>query len=215
MRYSAELRDAVLRRVLPPQNDPVERVAREEGISEQTVRNWKAKALDTGYRPAEEDASLPDRWTTQDKFHIVLETAGMNEAELGEYARVKGLYVEQIHQWRDACINANGGTAKEAARLNRELKGVEKKNRQLERELIRKEKALAEAAALMILRKNWTRFGGSKRANDQRPRSRKTYRADRTRSAVRSRSQQSLRGMWHHWKDLLPLGAARPRERLV
>lgn len=77
----------------------------------------------------------------------------MNEAELGEYARVKGLYVEQIHQWRDACINANGGTAKEAARLNRELKGVEKKNRQLERELIRKEKALAEAAALMILRK--------------------------------------------------------------
>ena len=153
MRYSAELRDAVLRRVLPPQNDPVERVAREEGISEQTVRNWKAKALDTGYRPAEEDASLPDRWTTQDKFHIVLETAGMNEAELGEYARVKGLYVEQIHRWRDACIKANGGTAKEAARLNRELKGVEKKNRQLERELIRKEKALAEAAALMILRK--------------------------------------------------------------
>ena len=46
----------------------------------------------------------------------------MNETELAEYARKKGLYVEQIKSWKDACLNANGGVAKEAARLNRELK---------------------------------------------------------------------------------------------
>ena len=50
-------------------------------------------------------------------------------------------------------MNANGGIAKEAARLNRELKEAEKKNKQLARELDRKEKALAEAAALLVLRK--------------------------------------------------------------
>ena len=77
----------------------------------------------------------------------------MNETELAEYARQKGLYIEQIKAWRDACINANGGIAKEAAKLNRELKDSEKERRKLEKELTRKEKALAEAAALLVLSK--------------------------------------------------------------
>ena len=77
----------------------------------------------------------------------------MNETELAEYARKKGLYVEQIQAWKDACINANGGIAKEAAKLNRELKDSEKERRKLEKELTRKEKALAEAAALLVLSK--------------------------------------------------------------
>ncbi|MDD6414039.1 MAG: IS3 family transposase, partial [Blautia sp.] len=89
----------------------------------------------------------------QDKFLIVVETASMNETELAEYARKKGLYVEQIKAWKDACMNANGGIAKEAARLNRELRDSEKERRKLERELARKEKALAETAALLVLRK--------------------------------------------------------------
>ena len=70
----------------------------------------------------------------------------MNETELAEYARKKGLYIEQIKSWKDACLNANGGVAKEAARLNRELKDSEKERKKLEKELQRKEKALAEAA---------------------------------------------------------------------
>ena len=77
----------------------------------------------------------------------------MNETELAEYARKKGLYVEQIKSWKDACLNANGGVAKEAARLNRELKDSEKECKKLEKELQRKEKALAEAAALLVLSK--------------------------------------------------------------
>ena len=82
-----------------------------------------------------------------------METAVFNETELAEYARQKGLYVEQIKSWRDACMNANGGVAKEAARLNRELKESEKERRKLEKEVQRKDKALAEAAALLVLSK--------------------------------------------------------------
>ena len=89
----------------------------------------------------------------QDKFLVVVETASMNETELAEYARKKGLYVEQIKAWKDACMNANGGIAKEASRLNHELKDSEKERRKLEKELQRKEKALAEAAALLVLSK--------------------------------------------------------------
>jgi transposase-like protein len=77
----------------------------------------------------------------------------MSESELAEYARKKGLYVEQIKSWRDACMNANGGVAQEAARLTKELKTAEQANRKLQKELDRKEKALAEAAALLVLRK--------------------------------------------------------------
>ena len=70
----------------------------------------------------------------------------MNETDLKK--KKKGLYVEQIKSWKDACLNANGGVAKEAASLNRELKDSEKECKKLEKELQRKEKALAEAAAL-------------------------------------------------------------------
>ena len=120
MRYSQELRDHILKRVLPPQSDSIERVAREEGISEQTIRNWKAQAISENYAPSGNDE--PEKWSSQDKFLIVLETSGMSETDLAEYARQKGLYVEQIAEWRDACINANGGMARMARSLNAALK---------------------------------------------------------------------------------------------
>ncbi len=152
MNYSPELKEALLRRMLPPNNESISKISREEGISEQTLRNWRDKARKDGYAVPGKDA-VPDDWSTQDKFLTVLETASMNETELAEYARKRGLYVEQIKAWKDACMNANGGIAKEAARLNKELKDSEKERRKLEKELQRKEKALAEAAALLVLSK--------------------------------------------------------------
>ena len=152
MQYSNELREAVLRRLIPPKNESISKVASEEGISEQTLRNWFAKAKIDGTSAS--DANLPaDKWSTQDKFLIVVETASLNEEALAEYARKKSLYVDQIKSWRDACMNANGGVAKEAARLYKELKATERENRKLGKELARKEKALAETAALLVLRK--------------------------------------------------------------
>ena len=152
MKYSKEYRESILRRIMPPNSESIARIAKEEGISEQTLRNWQKRARRDGYAAPRTDAQA-EEWSTQDKFVVVVETASMNESELAEYARKKGLYVEQIKAWRDACMNANGGIAKEAARLNRALKDSQKERRKLERELHRKEKALAEAAALLVLRK--------------------------------------------------------------
>ena len=152
MNYSKEFKDSILRRMLPPNNESISTIAKEEGLSEQTLRNWRDKARKEGYAAPGTD-SQPDNWSTQDKFLVVVETASMNEADLAEYARKKGLFVEQIRAWRDACVNANGGIAKEAARLNQELKDSQKERKKLEKELQRKEKALAEAAALLVLAK--------------------------------------------------------------
>lgn len=152
MNYSPELKEALLRRMLPPNNESITKISREEGISEQTLRNWRDKARADGTAAPGTDA-VPDDWSTQDKFLIVVETASMSEAELAEYARKKGLYVEQIKAWRDACMNANGGVAKQAAELSKKLKESERANRRLQKELERKEKALVETAALLVLRK--------------------------------------------------------------
>ena len=132
MNYSPELKESLLRRMLPPNNESISKIAREEGISEQTLRNWRDKARANGIAAPGIEAT-PDDWSSQDKFLIVVETACMNEIEIAEYARKKGLYVEQIKAWRDACMNANGGVAKEAARLNKELKESEKERKKLEK----------------------------------------------------------------------------------
>ena len=152
MNYSQELKDAMLKRMLPPNNESITKISREEGISEQTLRNWRDQARKNGYAAPGTDAA-PDDWSTQDKFLVVVETASMNETELAAYAREKGLYVEQIKAWKDACVNANGGVAREAARLNKELKASEKERKKLEKELQYKDKALAETAALLTLSK--------------------------------------------------------------
>lgn len=152
MNYPEELKQKMIKRMLPPNNEPISKIAREEGIAEQTLRNWQKAAREKGVAAPGKDTTA-DQWSTEDKFLIVVETAKMNESELAEYARQKGLFVEQIKAWKDACLQANGGVAKEAADLNKKLKESEKEKKKLEKELRRKDKALAETAALLVLRK--------------------------------------------------------------
>lgn len=66
-------------------NESITKISKEEGISEQTLRNWRNKARRDGYAAPGTDV-LPDYWSTQDKFFVVVETASMNETELAEYA---------------------------------------------------------------------------------------------------------------------------------
>ena len=79
--------------------------------------------------------------------------ASLNEAELGEYCRRRGIYAEQLVVWRAACARANDWERAASRQIARETRDANKRIQQLERELARKEKALAEAAALMVLRK--------------------------------------------------------------
>ena len=95
----------------------------------------------------------PEGWSARDKFNAVLESASLNETELSEYCRQKGLYPEQLTLWRRACETANDWDRERNIQLKSEKKADRKRIRQLERELNRKEKALAEAAALIVLRK--------------------------------------------------------------
>lgn len=158
--YSKEFRNNIISRMLPPANESISTLARETQINEQTLRNWRDKARKSGV-PTPGKNKVSERWRSEDKFFIVLETASMNETELAEYCRKKGLYIEEIKAWKNVCMQANGGIAEEASRLNKELKDKSKEVKSLEKELHRKEKALAETAALLVLRKKINAIWGT------------------------------------------------------
>ena len=91
--------------------------------------------------------------SAKNKFAAVLATASMNESETSAYCRENGFYPEQIKAWRKACEQANDWQQTKQDDIATALREERKKVKQLERDNKRKEKALAEAAALLVLRK--------------------------------------------------------------
>ena len=150
--YPAERKEAILRQMMPPENRPVSALAKENGISEQTLYTWRRNLQSQGV-PVPGNGKNAIVWSSADKFGVVLETARMNEAELAQYCRGKGLFVEQVADWREACQQANEAPAERNRELREQGKSDRKEIKQLKKDLQRKEKALAEAAALIILRK--------------------------------------------------------------
>ena len=152
IRYPKEFKEQVLKRLLAPNAESVKRVAEETGVSHQTLRNWVQEAhihdLVQSLPP-----DPPSSLSTSEKFRIVVETLSMSEDELSEYARKAGLYVTQIKEWRDICVNANATDDVQKRSMQKELKAVQKENSELRKDLRKKEKALAETAALLVLRK--------------------------------------------------------------
>jgi len=138
--------------MLPPNNEPVSKISKETKISIATLHKWK-KSINSSGHLTSSTKQPGGRWSSQDRFLIVMETASMNEVELSKYCRTKGLYIEQVKEWKNVCMQANGGVAEEASRLNKEMKVKDKAIKSLEKELLRKDKALAETAAILVLRK--------------------------------------------------------------
>jgi transposase-like protein len=152
MRYSPERKEAVLKKMMPPHNRSVVHLAIEEGISEATLYNWRKEARSKGILMPHGDTG-PEGWNARDKFAAVMESASLNEQETAEYCRSKGIYPYQLDQWRRACEDANDWDRQANIKLKSEQKTNRKRIKGLEKELQRKDKALAEAAALLVLQK--------------------------------------------------------------
>ena len=104
-RYSEERKQQILNKLLPPSNLTVVETAQQEGISEQTLYNWRNKAKKQG-RPVPGNKPTSDQWSAEAKLATVIETATLNEAELSEYCREKGLYVAQVKAWKAVGCNS-------------------------------------------------------------------------------------------------------------
>ena len=159
-RYSKATKADVKRRMSPPNWQSVARISEETRIHVATLYVWrKGWRLEGEVVPASHKD--PEGWGSADKFTVVLETAAFNATEFSAYCRERGLYPEQVSHWRQVAQNANAKPVRTMA----EQKDLEKLHAQdqreikaLKKELQRKEKALAEAAALLVLRKKWEAF---------------------------------------------------------
>lgn len=137
---------------MPPGNRTVPALAEETGISSVTLYAWRKQARAAG-AVVPGDGKNPSGWSSKEKFRVVVESAALNETELAEYCRRKGLYIEQVQAWRAACEQANA-TVQERNRSERaQAKEARTRIRELERESKRDKAALAEAAALLLLGK--------------------------------------------------------------
>jgi transposase len=146
-------------RLLPPESSAIDLVSREVGISVATLERWRADALANG------SAASSLRWTAAARLHAVIVTAAMDEATRSAWCREQGLYPTELDAWkRDAiaglgepraasAVEARRDRAAERTDATQSGQPARRRVKELERELHRKDKALAETAALLVLSK--------------------------------------------------------------
>lgn len=150
--YSEEFRASIAARLLPPNNARVADVVKETGVPKDTLYEWR-----TRYRNKQGASPYSGKPTNQysadDKLAVIIETATLNEAELGEYCRRKGLYPVQIATWKASMVQGLMSSPSKADREQnqKQIKAIQ----HLEKDLARKEKALAEVVALLVLQKKF------------------------------------------------------------
>lgn len=158
-KYSAEFKAAILKQLLPPHNCTVVEVAQKEHIAVMTLYNWRKQAKEQG-APVPGKTSSTDNWSAEAKLSVVIATATLSENELGQYCRENGLYPIQVQQWKSDCLNGFATSQLTQNEIKKQAKSDKARISQLEKELRHKEKALAEAAALLLLRKKARAFYG-------------------------------------------------------
>ena len=171
MKYSEAFKTKMVQKMLGGRS--ANSLAQDTGMNQPTLSKWlrDASTLRAVKRrrqqgqKTETEGRRPDEWSAEEKLAAVMEAKALSDSELGEFLRRRGLHEEQLRQWRQA-VEAGALESlrgRKAAGKSAEAKRI----KELERELRRKEKALAEAAALLILRKKAEALWGDEDASTE------------------------------------------------
>lgn len=149
IRYSEAFIEQALYKVYSRGERTVKSVAEELNVNGHTVKNWmKRKAVVTVGVVSKE--RRPQDWTAEQQLLALHETHGLSGEALQTWCRENGLFAHHLTSWKAAfCAEIK------VAPGSREVRVLKDENDQLKRELVRKERALAEAAALLILQKKF------------------------------------------------------------
>ena len=128
----------------------VQAVATDLNINYHTAKYWIKRALRSKATPAPTKERRPQDWSANEQLVALHETHGLAGDALHAWCREHGLFAHHLVSWRTAFCEAN-----KAVPGTRELRNLKDENEQLKRDLLRKEKALSEAAALLILQKKF------------------------------------------------------------
>ena len=143
-RYGQAFKDRAVARLLPPEGAALELVAREVGIGAGTLERWREDAQS---RPARGRA-----WTASARLEAAITTASMGEASKSAWCREHGVYPTELDKWRSSCTAALA-EPEEVRATPQATRQDRKRIKELERDLLRKDRALAETAALLVLSK--------------------------------------------------------------
>lgn len=149
--YTPGFKSRMVQRMAGPERMSATALASEVGVSQATLSRWlrDARTLRTMNNNNRKDVPSARRRTAEDKFRIVLEAASHSGEALGGFLRQEGVHTAELEEWRRQATDA----LKDLKRKKSERTPEARRIRELESELRRKEKALAEAAALLVLQK--------------------------------------------------------------
>ena len=145
----------------------LEQVAVELGVGHSTLQKWmaqsRAQELEVPNEPMKKE-KRPQDWGLEDKLDMVIACDALDESEISELCRQKGVFPHQVEQWKKDFAQDRKVTK---SQQQTEMRALKNKNKQLEKELRRKEKALAETAALLVLQKKVNALWGNDEDSSQ------------------------------------------------
>jgi len=158
VRYSEAFKASMVQKLADPRGPSANQLALEVGVPQSTLSRWRLRAASasiadtlsfTDHRRSRMFAKRPQDWSAEEKLAAVIEAATLPDEDLGAFLRRKGLHEAQLGEWRQQVLS---GLASRPARASRPT-GEARRVKELEKELRRKDKALAEAAALLVIQK--------------------------------------------------------------
>lgn len=158
--YTPKQKETVVRKLLQPGGPSALALSKQLGISQTTISRWLREHQSSDGIIMEK---RPSDWTPEERFQAVVDSQNLESEELGKYLRKNGITRADIRQWKNDCLQGMGPRSGrkpdvEKRDLKRDLKAVQ-------RELRRKEKALAETAALLVLKKKFQKLLGEEEEN--------------------------------------------------
>ena len=143
-RYGQSFKDRAVARLLPPESATLELVSKEVGIASGTLQRWR-----------DDIQSMPARgraWTVAARLEAVIVTAALDETSKSAWCREHGVYPDELIKWWASATTALA-EPEEVRASPQATRQDRKRIKELERELLRKDRALAETAALLVLSK--------------------------------------------------------------
>ena len=147
-----ESKEAIVLQAINRGRNSIESIAKKNHVGQSSLQRW------LGHYRAGKPLTLKSTYggeksqlSGKEQLHHILSTAELDEVSLGQYCREHGLYSHQIQQWRENFMHSQD--SKQSNQHQTELRKLQAENKGLQRELRRKDKALAEASALLILKK--------------------------------------------------------------
>lgn len=146
-------------------------LAEEWGVARSTVQRWiresrsQSSIHTKGTSENMGKEKRPQDWSQEEKLNMIIACGALDEAGISKFCREKGIYPHHLEQWKADFIGDASANDKPVGWANtRQLKH---ENKELNKELRRKEKALAETAALLVLQKKVNTIWGNDEDNSQ------------------------------------------------